>query len=55
MRDFHGVQIEKGWFLSSTKEYKASLRVNTKSLRFDILGGIESKVSKRVFKFDDIL
>ena len=53
---FEGFQQDSGWFfsLSDKKNVLTKVRIDRLNGRIDIVGGIDSKVSKRVFRIDEI-
>ena len=53
---FEGFQQDSGWFfsLSDKKNVLTKVRIDRSNGRIDIVGGIDSKVSKRVFRIDEI-
>ena len=50
-----GTQVDSGWFFQSSKESLTTIRINKLNQRFDVLGGFDTKISKRIFRLDEIL
>lgn len=54
---FEGFQQDSGWFFSLSEKKNVSTKVRVSRLdgRIDIVGGIDSKISKRVFRIEEVL
>ena len=54
---FEGFQQDSGWFfsMSDKKNVLTKVRVNKLDGRIDIIGGIDSKITKRVFRIQELL
>ena len=54
---FEGFQQDSGWFFSLSEKKNVSTKVRVSCLdgRIDIVGGIDSKISKRVFRIEEVL